>query len=129
MLDDVDSVIDKMIELKELGISLVIDDFGTGYSSLNYLNKLPINKLKIDRSFLCTLENDDRGAAIVLAIISLAKSLKIKVLAEGVETQQQLKFLRNNYCDEIQGYFFSKPLAANVCEKFFIDHIKNPFGV
>lgn len=118
MLDDISLIIQKMQKLNELGVKLVIDDFGTGYSSLSYLTKLPIDKLKIDKSFINLLSSDLRDAAIVQTIIEMAKNLKIKVLAEGVETQNQLQFLMNNHCDELQGYLLSKPLEASVFEAF-----------
>lgn len=106
-----------MADLKGLGINLVIDDFGTGYSSLSYLKKFPVSKLKIDKSFVRDLTTDSDDGAIVLAIIAMAQKLKLKVLAEGVETQQQLEFLTANDCNDVQGYFFSRPVADNVFEK------------
>ncbi|MGY6276838.1 EAL domain-containing protein [Methylomonas sp. MgM2] len=104
--------------LKEQGIKLAIDDFGTGYSSLAYLKRFPIDKLKIDQGFIQDTPGDKNNEAIVTAIIALAKNLGQKVLAEGVETQANLDFLRDNRCDSYQGYFFSRPVTAEEFVKF-----------
>lgn len=100
-----------MQALKATGITLSIDDFGTGYSSLSYLKKFPVDTLKIDRAFIdeCATNSDD--AAICKAIITLAKNLGLQVVAEGVETQQQLEFLQQEGCDYYQGYYFSRPVG------------------
>jgi len=97
--------------LKDLGIKISVDDFGTGYSSLAYLKRFPIDALKIDRAFIRDVTTSPDDAAITLAIIGLAHSLKLKVIAEGVETEDQLNFLSSHACDEIQGYYFAKPVA------------------
>jgi diguanylate cyclase (GGDEF)-like protein/PAS domain S-box-containing protein len=110
VMKDAARAISTLNALKELGISLAIDDFGTGYSSLSYLKRFPINKLKIDKTFVDGLPNEPDDAAIALAIIAMAHSLRLTVIAEGVETEAQLAFLLARGCDEIQGYFFSKPL-------------------
>jgi CheY-like chemotaxis protein len=97
--------------LKEAGVKLSVDDFGTGYSSLAYLKRFPLDALKIDRAFIRDIVTDADDAAITLAIISLAHSLKLKVVAEGVETEAQLNLLAMHSCDEMQGYYFSRPVA------------------
>jgi EAL domain-containing protein (putative c-di-GMP-specific phosphodiesterase class I) len=99
-------------ELKGMGVRLAIDDFGTGYSSLSYLTRFPIDSLKLDQSFVQDIVASSEDAIVVSAVINMAKSLKHRVIAEGVETAEQLSFLRAHGCDEGQGYFFSRPLAA-----------------
>jgi diguanylate cyclase (GGDEF)-like protein/PAS domain S-box-containing protein len=105
-------------ELKSIGARLAIDDFGTGYSSLAYLKRLPIDTLKIDQEFVGDITTDPDDAAITSTIITMAHSLQLKVVAEGVETVDQLDFLRAQHCDEIQGYWFSRPLTAEACLEF-----------
>lgn len=113
VLADADAFITATERLKGLSITLSIDDFGTGFSSLSYLKRFAIDRLKIDRSFVRDLTQDPSSAAIAVAIISLSHSLGLSVIAEGVETEAQLNFLRVRHCDEIQGFFFSKPLPEN----------------
>ena len=104
------SMLDK---LRTLGVQLSVDDFGTGYSSLSYLSALPIDELKIDRSFLTHVETRPESAAIVRAILALAGSLNMSVVAEGVETKGQLAFLKEHRCDAFQGFLFSRPVPAD----------------
>ena len=106
-----------MREITKRGVSLSIDDFGTGYSSLSYLKQLPVDNLKIDQSFIRNVNSDPEYAAITKAIIQMAHSLKLKVIAEGVEVRAELDFLRREQCDEMQGYLFSRPLPAAEFEK------------
>jgi EAL domain-containing protein (putative c-di-GMP-specific phosphodiesterase class I) len=115
LMHNTDKVISMMDEIAALGISLSLDDFGTGYSSLSYLKRFPINTLKIDRSFVINIPDDGDDCAIAGAIVSMSKQLKHNVIAEGVESAEQLLFLRTLGCDEIQGYLFSPPVPA---EKF-----------
>jgi EAL domain-containing protein (putative c-di-GMP-specific phosphodiesterase class I) len=96
--------------VREKGVRVALDDFGTGYSSLSYLRKFPIDTLKIDQSFVKEISDVGDDGAIATAVIGLANSLKLRVVAEGVETSQQLSFLKACHCDEAQGYFFSKPV-------------------
>lgn len=112
-------------ELKSLGIKLSLDDFGTGYSSFSYLQQFPFDVLKIDRSFLRNVTEDSKNAAILTAIIQLAHSLNLKVVAEGVETFEQQEFLRQHQCDMMQGYYFSTPVPANVLEQMIVSY-SNP---
>ena len=109
--------IEKLHKIHDMGIEVAIDDFGTGYSSLSYLKKLPLDKLKIDRSFVKDIPEDEDDMAIAKAIIALGKSLNLKLIAEGVETEEQRDFLMNEGCDLIQGYFYSKPLPGKEVEE------------
>ena len=112
VMEDVDRAIDTMKELRALGVRLSIDDFGTGYSSLSALKRFPVERLKIDRSFIKDLPENEDDRAVVSAVISLGQKLNLRVIAEGVETEAQVSFLRENHCDELQGYHFSRPIAA-----------------
>jgi len=105
-------------ELKALGIRISMDDFGTGYSSLSYLKKFPIDILKLDKSFVRDITTDPQDGAIATAVIAMAHSLSLKVVAEGVETRVQLEFLRERLCDRIQGYLFSPPLGPGEFQSF-----------
>jgi diguanylate cyclase (GGDEF)-like protein/PAS domain S-box-containing protein len=112
LMVDIEQALNTLARLKRLGVGIAIDDFGTGYSSLNYLKQFPIDVLKIDRSFVDGLPDGEQDAQIASAIIAMAHSLKLAVIAEGVETQAQLDFLRDHGCDEIQGYLLGKPMPA-----------------
>lgn len=112
LLDSVEHIIATFQQLRDLGVKLAIDDFGTGYSSLSYLRRFPVDYVKIDRAFISGLGDGTEDAAIIQAIISMAHSLGLKVVAEGVENQSQLEFLRDHGCDEVQGYLISRPIEA-----------------
>ena len=113
VLMNAEAVIRTLNELKSHGVTLALDDFGTGYSSLSYLQRLPVSRIKIDQSFIANVTSTPQDAAIVRAVVGMARSLKLNVIAEGVETEGQLAFLRALECDEIQGYYFSRPLTDN----------------
>lgn len=120
LIEDIDKTMLTLEELKILGFQLTIDDFGTGYSSLSYLKRLPIHKLKIDQSFVANCADDPVDAALVKSIITMAHNLRLLCIAEGVETRQQLEFLRKHGCDQVQGYYYSKPLAAKDFEEQYL---------
>jgi diguanylate cyclase (GGDEF)-like protein/PAS domain S-box-containing protein len=128
VMADAESFIKTTEQLKGLSITLSIDDFGTGFSSLSYLKRFAIDRLKVDQSFVRDIISDPNSAAIALAIISLAHSLKLSAIAEGVETEAQLNFLRRRNCDEMQGYYFSRPVKAAEFEKMLRDRRKLEFA-
>ncbi|MNG99851.1 Phytochrome-like protein cph2 [compost metagenome] len=109
-MHNVDATVVTLQAIKQLGVRLAIDDFGTGYSSLSYLQKFPVDVLKIDKSFVREMGSDNNDARLVSSIISLGKSLNLNIIAEGVETAEQLSFLKAQDCEQGQGYYFSKPL-------------------
>lgn len=113
LLEDIDSVIVKMKSLWKFGIKYELDDFGTGYSSLPYLKKLPLYRLKIDRSFVQDLARDSDDRSIVRTIITMAQNLRLKVIEEGVETVEQRRILHNSGCLSFQGFMFGQPLPAD----------------
>jgi diguanylate cyclase (GGDEF)-like protein/PAS domain S-box-containing protein len=120
VMTDVAQARETMHGLKRLGVSLSIDDFGTGYSSLSYLNSFPMDVLKIDQSFVRNIATSPEDATLARSIISLSQSLQLKVIAEGVETEEQLGYLRRHRCDEIQGFYFSRPLPAHEFEQMLV---------
>lgn len=128
LMSDAQESVETLHQLKHLGVQLAVDDFGTGYSSLAYLKRFPLNELKIDREFIRDAISDPDDAAIVVTIINLAHSLKLRVVAEGVESEGQLNFLRLHGCEEIQGYYFSHPLPADACARMLAEnkHLPQP---
>jgi len=126
LMSDMNRVIQTLEELSELGVTISVDDFGTGYSSLAYIKRFPISTLKIDRSFIRDIPENKDDVSITIAIINMAQALGLKTIAEGVETKQQLDFLKQYKCNLIQGYYFSKPIAFNEIVKLFqIEEGKN----
>jgi EAL domain-containing protein (putative c-di-GMP-specific phosphodiesterase class I) len=117
IMQDVEAAVATMKELQGLGVRLSIDDFGTGYSSLAVLKSFPVARLKIDKSFITHLATSENDRAVTAAVISLGQKLNLRVIAEGVETEEQIAFLRENNCDEMQGYHFSRPVAAAAIER------------
>jgi len=122
LVDDFEKAIALLGQLKQRGISIALDDFGTGYSSLRYLQRLPIDTLKIDRSFVSNIASNPDDAAISRAIVVLAQSLELNITAEGVETAEQLNYLQRQGCHEVQGYYFSKPLVPEMLEIFLANY-------
>jgi EAL domain-containing protein (putative c-di-GMP-specific phosphodiesterase class I) len=121
LMKDIDVTATVLQELREHGMRVSVDDFGTGYSSLSYLHRFPIDSLKIDRSFVSEIRVEAGGSAIVAAIISMARSLRLRVVAEGVETAAQLAFLQALACDEAQGFYFSRPVAPDE----FVEYVED----
>ena len=120
IMEDVNHNIDSLRAIRALGVKVAIDDFGTGFSSLSYLSKLPVDTLKIDRSFIVDMASGEIGRTLVSVIIHLAHALKLNVVAEGVETEEQRRELRRLHCDEMQGYLFGKPVPAEIFEKRYL---------
>jgi EAL domain-containing protein (putative c-di-GMP-specific phosphodiesterase class I) len=131
IMNDAETNIGKLRELKALGIDLAVDDFGTGYSSLSYLKRFPIDTLKIDQSFIADLDTTD-GAAIVDAILALAKTLKLRVIAEGIENEDQLSYLVKHDCGFLQGFYFARPIypedVPNMLQENFSTQIQAALG-
>ena len=125
LMEKSDYTLGQLQELRKRGFRLSLDDFGTGYSSLSYLHRFPIDTLKIDRSFVQTMEPDSSSFEIVRTIVSLAQTLHLRVVAEGVETVQQAEALKTLGCDMVQGYFFARPLDANAATQYLIQECQN----
>lgn len=128
LMQNIETTVTALARLKTMGIRLAIDDFGTGYSSLSYLRRFPIDVLKIDQSFIRGLSNDSNDAALVSAIISLGRSLNLTIIAEGVETLEQLDFLKSHQCEEGQGYYFSKPVEPDAFARYLESVKPAPFN-
>jgi predicted signal transduction protein with EAL and GGDEF domain len=122
LLTDTDVVARQLAAVNDLGVWLSVDDFGTGYSSLTYLRRFPVQKVKIDTSFVRDVCTDANDASIACAIISLGHSLGLRVVAEGIETREQFEYLRDAGCDEAQGYYIARPMAVQDCEVFLRQH-------
>jgi EAL domain-containing protein (putative c-di-GMP-specific phosphodiesterase class I) len=120
-MHDIERAIIRLNELADMGVGISIDDFGTGYSSLNYLKRMPLKKLKIDRSFVKDIKTDPDDRAIIRAVIAMAHNMRMRVVAEGVETDDQLAFLHETDCDEAQGFLFSRPLPAEKFEELIAE--------
>jgi EAL domain-containing protein (putative c-di-GMP-specific phosphodiesterase class I) len=126
IMEDVQHNISTLQAVREMGVQVAIDDFGTGFSSLSYLSRLPVDTLKIDRSFIIAMCEGPQGLALVSTIIGLAHALKLKVVAEGVETDEQARLLRLLNCDEMQGFLFSRPLPSAAFEASFLGGHPDP---
>jgi EAL domain-containing protein (putative c-di-GMP-specific phosphodiesterase class I) len=124
-MHDVASVLNPLQELHEFGIKLAIDDFGTGFSNLSYLNKFPIDRLKIDQSFIRHIESEPVNIEIVRAIVALGRSMSLELVAEGVETDSEMNLAESCGCEFVQGYRFSKPLPANQLESWLENYNAN----
>ena len=123
IMEDVDHNIASLRDIRAMGVRISMDDFGTGFSSLSYLSKLPLATLKIDRSFVTGMTAGPEGLALVSTIVTLAHALKLTVVAEGVETEEQSRLLRLLNCNEIQGFLFSRPLPIAVFESKYMAHV------
>ena len=122
VMDSPQAAINTMLQIRAMGIHLSLDDFGTGYSSLAYLRKFPLNTLKIDKAFVDDIEQSEQGRNMVATIVTIAHNLGMDVVAEGVETNQQLNFLAELHCEQLQGYLYSKPLATDNFQKYLLSH-------
>jgi EAL domain-containing protein (putative c-di-GMP-specific phosphodiesterase class I) len=122
LMEHLDRAIDVLARLQTLGVKIVLDDFGTGYSSLNYLSRLPINKIKVDKSFIQRIEHDTASRAITEAVIALGRTLKLEVVAEGIESEAVLDYLRGHGCSQAQGFHVCRPITADAFEDWFGTH-------
>ncbi|RZI40215.1 EAL domain-containing protein [Herbaspirillum sp. HC18] len=122
LMENLDRAIELLARLQAMGIQIALDDFGTGYSSLNYLSRLPINKIKVDKSFIQRIEFDMTSRAITEAVIALGRSLKLDVVAEGIESEETLSYLRDHGCNQAQGYHLCKPVPADVFESWYMNY-------
>ena len=125
IMQDVKRGIVSLQAIRAMGVTIAIDDFGTGFSSLSYLSKLPVDTLKIDRSFVIDMTAGPQGLALVSTIINLAHSLKLKVVAEGVETEEQSRLLLLLDCDEMQGFWFGKPVPVEIFEARYLSSLSD----
>jgi EAL domain-containing protein (putative c-di-GMP-specific phosphodiesterase class I) len=128
VMDNVPETVATLNRLQSMGIKIALDDFGTGYSSLSHLSSLPLNKLKIDQSFIFNMGSDRNSRAITEAIIGLGHSLNLKVVGEGVESKTSMDLLRGYGCDQVQGFFFSKPLPPSEFECWYLTHLRKLDG-
>ncbi|MBN4688398.1 EAL domain-containing protein, partial [Escherichia coli] len=126
LMEEPEVAIEVFRQIRAMGMTIALDDFGTGYSSLNYLRRLPIDKLKIDRSFLAEVSSGSRDAAIARALIAMGHQLQLQVLAEGVENEDQLGYLRRNHCDQFQGNLLSGAVAADDVERLLRQRYLRP---
>ena len=122
IISEVKTSLDYLKEIHDLGIKLALDDFGTGYSSLTYLERLPIDVVKLDKGFIWAIGSSKKKEYIIKAVIDLAHNLGMEVVAEGVETAEQLQFLKDSGCDIVQGYYYSKPLKIKDIEEYLIKY-------
>ena len=123
-MNNVESAIHILDSFRRMGIHISMDDFGTGYSSLSFLDQLPLDTLKVDRAFIKDINAQGKNGELARLIITMARSLRLRVVAEGVETKDHLEFLRTNGCDEYQGYFFSPPVPASDFEDLLIENYR-----
>ncbi len=129
LMSNTEETAERLTQAKTLGVRIAIDDFGTGYSSLAYLQRFPVDALKIDRSFISRMGQDPEGETLIRTLVQLGKSLAIETLAEGIEQSCELSLLREESCDSGQGFLFARPLEVDACESFLHDWIGESAGV